>query len=225
MAASARTSTAAVGEGRGEATRLALIHAASIFSGRRASTPHRPARRRRGGRQYRQHRLSFRRQGRTATRLRRPCRHDDPRRRWRRRSLRRRGARLTPTAARALLGAPSSLSSLSRRASRGAVDRPLRRARDVRAPARSSTLCRGLCAHPRSICIVWAAATGGRPTRRDQARHAGDARPGPLLPRRSSGRAAPLGWIDIGHAEAEDIRAVLVAHLDAAIAAARGRAA
>jgi AcrR family transcriptional regulator len=74
------------------------------------------------------------------------------------------------------------------------------------------------------ICAVWAAATGGE-AGSVETRLATMAMIGQVLYFRFARRAVlrRMDWPDIGPGEAEDIRRVLVAHLDAAIAAA-GRA-
>ena len=75
------------------------------------------------------------------------------------------------------------------------------------------------------FCLVWAAATGA-PADAPATKLATLAMLGQVLYFRIGRRVAlrRLGWTDIGSAEGEAIRATLVAHLDAALAAARGGA-
>ena len=72
------------------------------------------------------------------------------------------------------------------------------------------------------ICVVWAAATGA-PAEAPATKLATLAMLGQILYFRLARRVAlrRLGWNDIGPREGEAIRATLVAHLDAALAAAR----
>ena len=76
---------------------------------------------------------------------------------------------------------------------RGAVDRALRRARDVRAAVAFERIYAGAFApmHER-FCAIWAVATGAEADGADDAaRHVRDARPDPLFPPRAPRRAAP----------------------------------
>jgi AcrR family transcriptional regulator len=75
------------------------------------------------------------------------------------------------------------------------------------------------------FCVVWAAATGA-PADSVETRLATLAMLGQILYFRIGRRVAMrrLGWNDIGPREGEAIRLTLVAHLDAALAAARGGA-
>ncbi len=72
------------------------------------------------------------------------------------------------------------------------------------------------------FCIVWSAATGA-PADAPQTKLATLAMLGQILYFRVARRVAlrRLGWSDIGPREGEAIRAVLIAHLDAALAAAQ----
>jgi len=76
------------------------------------------------------------------------------------------------------------------------------------------------------FCVVWAAATGGRADA-PATKLATLAMLGQILYFRIGRRVAlrRLGWTDIGPAEGEAIRATLIAHLDAALAAGRKGAA
>lgn len=133
-------------------------------------------------------------------------------------------ARLTPEAARALLGrvVEAFVAFLIVRPEAQSIARFV--VREMFEPTEAFELIYAEAFAPihERFCAVWAAATGA-PADAPATKLATLAMLGQILYFRIGRRVAlrRLGWTDIGPSEGEAIRATLVAHLDAALAAAR----